>query len=128
MCNVSRILHSVVKHMLCLFTTCSDDPRNHVFFKNINFHRLEAGLVEAPWVPKSNVVYANNMDRFRDTSGDENITFDAKDEKLFKEFSTGAVSIKWQKEMIDSGVFDELNDSSQNGFENTWTSKLCAIL
>ena len=84
--------------------------------------------MEAPWVPKSNVVYANNMDRFRDTSGDENITFDAKDEKLFKEFSTGAVSIKWQKEMIDSGVFDELNDSSQNGFENTWTSKLCAIL
>lgn len=116
--------------MLCLSTTCSDDPRKHVFFKNINFLRLEAGLVEAPWVPKSDVVYANNVDKFRDTSEDEDIMLDAKDEKFYQEFSTGAVSIKWQREMIDSGVFDELNDSSQNGlgFENVWASKLCAIL
>ncbi|XP_073351158.1 rhodopsin kinase grk7-b [Pagrus major] len=105
----------------------NEDPRKHVFFKNINFHRLEAGLVEAPWVPKSNVVYANNMDKFRDTSEDENVTFDAKDEKFFKEFSTGAVSVKWQKEMIDSGVFDELNDPGLSS-ETVWASKMCAIL
>lgn len=86
--------------------------------------------MEAPWVPKSDVVYANNVDKFRDTSEDEDIMLDAKDEKFYQEFSTGAVSIKWQREMIDSGVFDELNDSSQNGlgFENVWASKLCAIL
>lgn len=84
--------------------------------------------MEPPWVPKSNVVYAKNMDKFRDTSEVEDIGFDAKDEMFFKEFSTGAVSIKWQKEMIDSGVFDELNDPEMNGHETVWTSRMCIIL
>lgn len=84
--------------------------------------------MEPPWVPKSNVVYAKNMDKFRDTSEVEDIGFDAKDEMFFKEFSTGAVSIKWQKEMIDSGVFDELNDPEMNGHETVRTSRMCIIL
>ncbi|XP_040902268.1 rhodopsin kinase grk7-b [Toxotes jaculatrix] len=106
------------------------DPRNHAFFKSINFHRLEAGLVEPPWVPKSNMVYAKDMDQFRDTSEVQDIEFDAKDEKFFKEFSTGAVPIQWQKEMIDSGVFDELNKLKLNGqaCETVWKSRMCVIL
>ncbi|XP_049918214.1 rhodopsin kinase grk7-b [Epinephelus moara] len=107
-----------------------EDPRNHHFFKSINFHRLEAGLVEPPWVPKSNVVYAKDMDEFRDNSEEEGIKFDAKDEKFFKQFSTGTVSIQWQKEMIDTGVFDELNDPKWNGHscETVWESRMCIIL
>ncbi|XP_044058794.1 rhodopsin kinase grk7-b [Siniperca chuatsi] len=107
-----------------------DDPRSHTFFKSINFHRLEVGLVEPPWVPKSNVVYAKDTDEFRDTSEVEDIKFNAKDEKFFEEFSTGAVSIRWQKEMIDSGVFDELNDPKRNGHgcEAAWKSRMCIIL
>uniref|UniRef100_UPI003AACA7CE rhodopsin kinase grk7-b n=1 Tax=Centroberyx gerrardi TaxID=166262 RepID=UPI003AACA7CE len=92
-----------------------DDPRNHTFFQNINFPRLEAGLVDAPWVPRSNVVYAKDADEFRDVSEIEGVTLDAKDEKFFKEFSTGAVSIPWQKEMINSGLFDDLNDAQRMG-------------
>lgn len=84
--------------------------------------------MEPPWVPKTNVVYANNIDKFRDTSVIEDVKFDAKDAMFFKEFSTGAVSIKWQKEMIDSGVFDELNSPELNGCETVWTSRLCIIL
>ncbi|KAM9358988.1 rhodopsin kinase grk7-b-like [Symphorus nematophorus] len=125
---ISRFLRKKVLHRL---GTRGDDPRNHVFFKNINFHRLEAGLVEAPWVPKPNVVYAKNMDRFRDTTDeDEDVRFDSKDEKFYREFSTGAVSVKWQQEMIDSGVFDELNDLELNGHsgETLWTSRMCTIL
>lgn len=115
---------------MCLSNVSGDDPRNHVFFKSIDFRRLEAGLLKPPWVPKSNVVYAKDTDEFRDTCVGEDIKFDAKDEKFFKEFSTGAVSIQWQKEMIDSGVFDELNDPKLNGhsIESTWKSRLCIIL
>ncbi|XP_034404837.1 rhodopsin kinase grk7-b [Cyclopterus lumpus] len=106
-----------------------DDPRNHAFFKSINFRRLEAGLVEPPWVPKSNVVYANDTDQLRDISDVEDVTFEAKDEKFYKQFSTGAVSIRWQKEIIDSGVFDEVNHPKLNGHscENVWESRMCIV-
>ncbi|XP_041849950.1 rhodopsin kinase grk7-b [Melanotaenia boesemani] len=108
----------------------SDDPRNHVFFKNINYYRLEAGLVEPPWVPNPNVVYAKDIDEFRDNTEVMDVKLDAKDEKFFKEFSTGAVSIQWQKEIIGSGVFDELNNSEMNKLlsESVWKSKMCIIL
>uniref|UniRef100_A0A8P4G776 G protein-coupled receptor kinase n=1 Tax=Dicentrarchus labrax TaxID=13489 RepID=A0A8P4G776_DICLA len=124
---ISRFLRKKQLHRL---GSRGEDPRSHRFFQSINFHRLEAGLVEPPWVPKSNVVYARNTDEFRDNSEVENIKFDAKDEKFFNEFSTGAVSVRWQKEMIDSGVFDELNDPKLNGHgcESVWTSRMCVIM
>ncbi|XP_029301655.1 LOW QUALITY PROTEIN: rhodopsin kinase 2-like [Cottoperca gobio] len=123
---ISLFLKKKVAHRL----GCSDDPRKHAFFKGINFHRLEAGLVEPPWVPKSNVVYAKNTDEFRDSSTVEDIDFEFKDEQFLKEFSTGAVSINWQKEMIDSGVFDELNNPQLNGHgcDTGWESSVCIIL
>ncbi|KAM3616287.1 uncharacterized protein V6R79_015553 [Siganus canaliculatus] len=123
---ISRFLRKKALHRLGHRN--GDDPRKHAFFNSINFSLLEAGLVEAPWVPKSNVVYAKNMSRFRETTQVENIQFNAKDEKFFKEFSTGAVSIKWQQEMIDSGVFDELNNLESNGLEPAWRSRMCSIL
>ncbi|XP_041919918.1 rhodopsin kinase grk7-b [Alosa pseudoharengus] len=91
-----------------------DDPRKHEWFKSINFARLEAGLIEPPWTPKPNVVYAKDTGDIRDFSEVRgNINFDAVDQKFFKVFSTGAVSIPWQQEMIDSGLFEELNDPSR---------------
>lgn len=123
-------LRTIIKHLLCLSNTSGDDPRNHAFFKSINIHRLEAGLVEAPWVPKSNVVYAKDTGEFRDTSVVEDMPFNAKDDKFFTEFSTGVVSIQWQKEMIDSGVFDELNDLELNSHICTtrMESRMCIML
>lgn len=115
---------------MLLFTSRGDDPRKHVFFKSINFHRLEAGRLDPPWVPKSHVVYAKDTNKFRDKTDDKDIELDAKDEKFFQEFSTGAVSIQWQKEMIQSGLFDELNEDQLNGHgcETAWTSSMCIIL
>ncbi|KAI4815334.1 hypothetical protein KUCAC02_005483 [Chaenocephalus aceratus] len=106
----------------------NDDPRNHVFFKSINFRRLEAGLVDPPWVPKSNVVYAKDTNPLMESSVVEDIQFEQRDEEFYKKFSTGAVSIQWQKEMINSGVFDHLNDNENNcnGYNNE--SSMCNIL
>ncbi|XP_019741652.1 rhodopsin kinase 2-like [Hippocampus comes] len=107
-----------------------DDPRKHPFFKSINFHLLEARRLEPPWMPKPNVVYAKDTNSFNDTSEVGDIELDAKDENFFKEFSTGAVTVSWQKEMIDSGLFDELNRAEKNGHERAmaWKSKMCVIL
>ncbi|XP_059188133.1 rhodopsin kinase grk7-b [Centropristis striata] len=121
---ISRFLRKKPAHRL---GGRNEDPRNNAFFKNISFRRLEAGLVEPPWVPKSNVVYAKDTQEIRDISDVEDVSFNAKDDKFFKQFSTGAVSITWQKEMIDTGVFDELNNLEQNGKKTMWESRMCII-
>lgn len=90
-----------------------DDPRKHEWFKTINFPRLEAGLVNPPWVPKPNMVYAKDTGDIAEFSEIKGITFDANDQKFFKEFGTGAVAIQWQLEMIESKLFDELNDPNR---------------
>lgn len=76
------------------------------------------------------MVYANDTDTFGDVSEVEDVKFEAKDEKFYKQFSTGAVPIRWQKEMIDTGVFDELDQPRLNGHsrEAAWESRTCAVL
>uniref|UniRef100_A0A671LWR1 G protein-coupled receptor kinase 7b n=1 Tax=Sinocyclocheilus anshuiensis TaxID=1608454 RepID=A0A671LWR1_9TELE len=109
-----------------------DDPRKHEFFKSINIHRLEAGLIAPPWVPKPNVVYAKDTGNIRDFSEVKGVEFDVNDEKFFKEFSTGAVPIPWQQEMIDSILFDELNDPNRKKAgpddDDEQKSKSCTLL
>lgn len=80
-------------------------------------------------MPKPNVVYVKDADEFKDNSDIKDVTFDTKDEKFFREFSTGAVSMQWQKEMIDSGVFDELNSATviQCDRETAWKTRLCVL-
>uniref|UniRef100_A0A671MJS0 G protein-coupled receptor kinase n=1 Tax=Sinocyclocheilus anshuiensis TaxID=1608454 RepID=A0A671MJS0_9TELE len=111
---------------------CKDDPRKHVFFRSINIPRLEAGLIAPPWVPKPNVVYAKDTGDIRDFSEVKGVEFNANDEKFFKEFSTGAVPIPWQQEMIDSGLFDELNDPNRKKVglddDDEQKSKSCTLL
>lgn len=109
-----------------------DDPRKHEWFKSINFARLEAGLIDPPWVPKPNVVYAKDTSDIAEFSEIKGIEFDAKDDKFFKEFSTGAIPIAWQTEMIDTGLFDELNDpnrkESAGGSDDDKKSGTCTLL
>ncbi|KAB5514970.1 hypothetical protein PHYPO_G00248900 [Pangasianodon hypophthalmus] len=109
-----------------------DDPRKHEWFKSINFARLEAGVIPPPWLPKPNVVYAKDTGDIAEFSDVKGIEFNDKDEKFFKEFSTGAISIPWQKEMIDTGLFDELNDphrkESSSRLDLDKKSGTCAVL
>ncbi|TNN23803.1 Rhodopsin kinase 1 [Liparis tanakae] len=106
-----------------------DDPRNHFFFKSVNFRRLEAGLVAPPWAPRPDVVYAGDAERFRDESEAEDVAFEPKDQKFYQQFSTGAVSLRWQQEVIDSGVFQELDQNHGGGrsHETTWESRMCVL-
>lgn len=111
-----------------------DDPREHKFFRNINLPRLEAGLLDAPWLPRPDIVYAKDTGQIRDFSEVKGVEFNAKDQKFFKEFSTGAVPIRWQQEMIDSGLFDELNDPNrkesmaEHDCEDAKKSRSCSVL
>ncbi|KAJ8011163.1 hypothetical protein DPEC_G00055320 [Dallia pectoralis] len=109
-----------------------EDPRKHSWFKSINFPRLEAGLIDPPWVPKPNVVYAKDTGDIAEFSEVKGIVFDANDQKFFKEIATGAVAIQWQEEMISTGLFDELNDpnrkESAGGGDGDGKSGTCTLL
>lgn len=124
--------------LLCLRLTISflhreksDDPRQHPFFKTINFARLEAGLVEPPFVPDPSVVYAKDIAEIEDFSEVRGIEFDDKDKKFFQRFATGAVPIAWQEEIIETGLFEELNDPNRPagcGDGNSSKSGVCLLL
>nr|XP_056705304.1 rhodopsin kinase GRK7 [Euleptes europaea] len=104
-----------------------DDPRKHHFFKSINFRRLEAGVTDPPFVPDPSVVYAKDVADIADFSEVKGIDFDEKDSKFFKKFSTGAVSIPWQNEVIETGLFAELNDPNRVAGRGT-KSGVCLLL
>ncbi|KAM5293071.1 rhodopsin kinase GRK7 [Ctenodactylus gundi] len=109
----------------------SDDPRKHPFFKTINFPRLEAGLIEPPFVPDPSVVYAKDIDDIEDFSEVRGVEFDEKDKKFFQRFATGAVPVAWQEEIIETGLFEELNDPNRPagcGKGSSSRSGVCLLL
>ncbi|XP_026520331.1 rhodopsin kinase [Notechis scutatus] len=104
-----------------------DDPRKHEYFKSINFHRLEAGLIDPPFVPDPSVVYAKDVADIADFSEARGIEFDDKDIEFFKRFSTGAIPIPWQEEVIETGLFEDLNNP-QRLIEGDSKSGICLLL
>ncbi|XP_043931996.1 rhodopsin kinase GRK1-like [Protopterus annectens] len=85
------------------------DIKNQPFFQKINWGRLEAGLVEPPFVPDPKMVYAKDIDAVGAFSTVKGVVVDDKDHEFYEEFATGSIPIPWQEEMIETGVFGELN-------------------
>lgn len=64
-------------------------------------------------MPDPSVVYARDLADIADFSEVRGIEFDEKDKKFFKKFATGAVPRAWQEEIIETGLFEELNDPNR---------------
>ncbi|KAM5278753.1 rhodopsin kinase GRK1 isoform 1-T1 [Hipposideros larvatus] len=88
--------------------TC-DGLRANRLFKDINWRQLEAGMLMPPFIPDSRTVYAKNIQDVGAFSTVKGVVFDKADTEFFQEFATGNCSIPWQEEMIETGVFGELN-------------------
>ncbi|XP_048374140.1 rhodopsin kinase GRK1 [Sphaerodactylus townsendi] len=116
--------------------TCSE-LKNHVFFKKMNWNRLEAGLLEPPFVPDPKVVYAKDISDVGAFSTVKGVALDDSDKAFYDEFSTGNVPIPWQEEMVEMGIFDELNvwgakgsvppDLNRNSVPDAPKSGTCSI-
>uniref|UniRef100_A0AAR2LI52 G protein-coupled receptor kinase n=1 Tax=Pygocentrus nattereri TaxID=42514 RepID=A0AAR2LI52_PYGNA len=81
----------------------------HLFFQDVSFKRLEAGMMEPPFVPDPRAVYCQDVldiDQFSTVKG---VNLDAKDEDFYFKFNTGSMPIPWQNEMIETECFKELN-------------------
>ncbi|XP_063629795.1 G protein-coupled receptor kinase 2 [Cydia splendana] len=83
--------------------------KQHRFFNSLNWARLEAGMVDAPFVPDPHAVYAKDVLDIEQFSTVKGVALDAGDDTFYGKFNTGSVSMSWQTEMIETGCFTELN-------------------
>ncbi|EAW82479.1 G protein-coupled receptor kinase 4, isoform CRA_a [Homo sapiens] len=85
--------------------------KQHPVFKDINFRRLEANMLEPPFCPDPHAVYCKDVLDIEQFSAVKGIYLDTADEDFYARFATGCVSIPWQNEMIESGCFKDINKS-----------------
>ncbi|KAL5965255.1 G protein-coupled receptor kinase 5 [Taenia solium] len=81
----------------------------HPWFQGTNWKRLEAGLVEPPFTPDPHAVYAKDVLDIEQFSTVKGVKIEAEDINFYRKFCSGAVSIPWQQEMIETECFDDLN-------------------
>ncbi|XP_063315610.1 rhodopsin kinase GRK1 [Pelobates fuscus] len=86
-----------------------NDLRAHAFFKEINWRKLEAGILTPPFAPDSRTVYAKDIQDVGAFSTVRGVALEDGDKQLFDEFASGNIPIPWQEEMIETGIFDEIN-------------------
>uniref|UniRef100_A0A8C5DRD0 G protein-coupled receptor kinase n=1 Tax=Gouania willdenowi TaxID=441366 RepID=A0A8C5DRD0_GOUWI len=87
----------------------AEGVKAHSFFKNINFKRMEAGIVEPPFVPDPRAVYCKDVLDIEQFSTVKGVNLDQTDNDFYSKFATGSVSIPWQNEMIETECFRDLN-------------------
>lgn len=81
----------------------------HPWFNSINWRRLEAGKLDPPFEPDPHAVYAKDVLDIEQFSTVRGVNLDAKDDHFYQKFNSGAVSVTWQEEIIETEVFKELN-------------------
>ncbi|NWJ11745.1 GRK5 kinase, partial [Crypturellus undulatus] len=67
------------------------------------------GLVPPPFVPDPRRVYAKDLEEVGAFSSVRGVELDGADEALCAAFASGTVAAAWQQELLDTGIFEELN-------------------
>uniref|UniRef100_A0A8C4YPU9 G protein-coupled receptor kinase n=1 Tax=Gopherus evgoodei TaxID=1825980 RepID=A0A8C4YPU9_9SAUR len=75
------------------------EVKKHPFFKSMNFKRLEAGMLDPPFVPDPRAVYCKDVLDIEQFSTVKGVNLDQTDDDFYSKFSTGSVSIPWQNEV-----------------------------
>ncbi|XP_072280310.1 G protein-coupled receptor kinase 5 isoform X1 [Pyxicephalus adspersus] len=109
------LLTKDVRHRLGCHNERVVEVKRHPFFKVINFKRLEAGMMDPPFVPDPRAVYCKDVLDIEQFSTVKGVNLDQTDDDFYSKFSTGSVSIPWQNEMIETECFKELNVFGPNG-------------
>nr|XP_033796552.1 G protein-coupled receptor kinase 5 isoform X2 [Geotrypetes seraphini] len=109
------LLTKDAKHRLGCQGEQAVEVKRHPFFKSMNFKRLEAGILQPPFVPDPRAVYCKDVLDIEQFSTVKGVNLDQTDDDFYTKFSTGSVSIPWQNEMIETECFKELNMFGPNG-------------
>ncbi|XP_067414993.1 G protein-coupled receptor kinase 4 [Emydura macquarii macquarii] len=83
--------------------------KQNPIFKNINFKRLEANMLEPPFLPDPRAVYCKDVLDIEQFSTVKGVNLDTTDDDFYSKFVTGCVSIPWQNEMIETECFQDIN-------------------
>ncbi|XP_040846930.1 rhodopsin kinase GRK1 [Ochotona curzoniae] len=89
--------------------------RAQPLFKDINWRQLEAGMLTPPFIPDSRTVYAKNIQDVGAFSTVRGVALDQADTDFFREFASGTCPVPWQEEMIETGIFGDLNVWREDG-------------
>ncbi|XP_054851127.1 rhodopsin kinase GRK1 [Eublepharis macularius] len=107
-CCEGLLAKDPAKRLVFKNNTCNE-LKSHILFKKMNWSRLEAGLLDPPFVPDPKVVYAKDISDVGAFSTVKGVVLEDADKAFYEEFSTGNVPIPWQEEMVEMGIFEELN-------------------
>ncbi|XP_011219742.1 G protein-coupled receptor kinase 4 isoform X1 [Ailuropoda melanoleuca] len=86
------------------------EVKAHPVFKDINFKRLEANILDPPFCPDPHAIYCKDIVDIEQFSTVRGVYLDTTDDTFYSQFATGCVSIPWQNEMIESGCFKDINE------------------
>ncbi|XP_072369019.1 G protein-coupled receptor kinase 6-like [Scyliorhinus torazame] len=93
----------------------SCEVKEHSLFQNINFKRMEAGMVKPPFVPDPQAIYCKDVLDIEQFSTVKGVELEPADNDFYARFATGSVCIPWQNEMIETECFSELCVLSSDG-------------
>uniref|UniRef100_A0A8C3YRI3 G protein-coupled receptor kinase n=1 Tax=Catagonus wagneri TaxID=51154 RepID=A0A8C3YRI3_9CETA len=93
------------------------EVKGHPVFKDINFRRLEATMLDPPFRPDPQAVYCKDVLDIEQFSLVKGVHLDSTDAAFYREFVTGCVSIPWQSEMIESECFKDINERENEEVE-----------
>ncbi|XP_066932509.1 G protein-coupled receptor kinase 5-like [Clytia hemisphaerica] len=99
----------------CRGTDDHEQIKGHEFYNSINWQHLEAGRAKPPFPPDPRAVYCRDVLDIEQFSTVKGVQLDETDDQFYKKFASGSVAIPWQKEMIETEVFKELNVFGPNG-------------
>ena len=88
-----------------------EDP----FFNTIHWAQLGSGKVEPPYVIDPRAIYAKDVMDIDQFSSVRGIHLDDNDQRFYEKFAIGAVPYAWQREVIDTGVYYDLNKFAADG-------------
>ncbi|XP_057402357.1 G protein-coupled receptor kinase 4 isoform X5 [Balaenoptera acutorostrata] len=86
------------------------EVKGHPVFRDINFKRLEAHMLDPPFRPDPQAVYCRDVLDIEQFSRVKGIHLDSTDYTFYGQFVTGCVCIPWQNEMIESECFKDINE------------------
>ena len=89
----------------------ANEVMKHLWFTSINWKRMERLKDTPPFIPDPNIVYATSVNDLVTVyrTNLRGIRIREEDEEMYDDFNTGAVSVQWQEEMIESRIFHDLN-------------------
>ncbi|NP_001087513.1 G protein-coupled receptor kinase 6 S homeolog [Xenopus laevis] len=93
----------------------AQEVKEHPLFKQINFKRLEAGILEPPFKPDPQAIYCKDVLDIEQFSTVKGIDLEQTDNDFYHKCATGNICIPWQNEIVETDCFWDLSALPTDG-------------